>query len=541
MSFKRKVWEAQNSARGWDELNISLPSWLEEWRPNQLQALEQLEDGYVSRGLQVQVVDAPPGSGKTVIGEAARVLWGGRRNLYVCHSKALQDQFCRDFPYSKVIKGRANYPTEIFVDAYPEISCADCTKQDGGCEFCETVEGCPYELAKQDALGSDVAVLNTAYFLTEANYVGSFGECGFVVLDECDLLEKELMGFVEARVSQAYVSKYKLGEPKFKTKEESWKEWLDGTVLPVLKSEAKQGKEFSDDVRGRRAWLNLRRRIEELGNVSRHLGTDGDGAWVAEVDKAGWTFKPVEVKDYGERLIWKHSKRFLLMSGSVVSTSSLMNSLGFSGESNGIVVPSSFAPSSRKVRILPTGSLSRKSSKEEWDAVFTKLCGIVGEHTDDRILVHTVSHSLAEKAGCAVKEEIQRHGGQRPVYRVEGYTDRERVIADWLESRAGVFLSPSMDRGVDLKGDLCRVQVILKVPFPSLGDKQVERRLYGTKGGRLWYAVETARSLIQMSGRVVRSEEDWGVTYVLDSEFLRFWRQWKGLFPQWWIEGLQFR
>lgn len=539
MTFKRRCWEASNLSRGWEALN-ALPEWIDTWRPQQISALEQITDGF-ERGARVVVVDAPPGSGKTVLGEATRLLLEGKKNAYVCHSKALQEQFHRDFPYSHVLKGRANYPTEIFEDSFPEISASDCTKHDGSCEYCESTDSCPYESAKRYAYQSEVAVLNTSYFLTEANYVGGFTDRDFCVLDECDLLEKELMGFVEARVPKSYVERYRLGEPKHKTKEESWKEWLDESVLPKLREGRGRLRREIQDVQGRQRYRRLSENIDKLSGVSKKLGSLEDDRWVAETDRVGWTFKPVQVAAYGEELIWKHSKRFLLMSGSVVSTSTLMNSLGFFGERTGIVVPSSFPPSSRKVRIIPTGSLSKRSPESERAAVFEKLSSIVRDHTDERVLVHSVSHRLANEARQALERSLRTGGHERQLFSVEDGADRERVVSGWLGSRDGVFLSPSMDRGVDLKGDLCRVQVILKVPFPNIGDKQVEARVYRTKGGRLWYAVETTRTLIQATGRVTRSEEDWGQTYILDQEFLRFWRQWKGLFPGWWKEAVQFR
>lgn len=57
-------------------------------------------------------------------------------------------------------------------------------------------------------------------------------------------------------------------------------------------------------------------------------------------------------------------------------------------------------------------------------------------------------------------------------------------------------------------------------------------------------AVQTIRSLVQMTGRAVRSADDWCVTYVLDRQFVsRVWRQNKNLLPVWWRESvnMQFR
>jgi hypothetical protein len=73
-----------------------------------------------------------------------------------------------------------------------------------------------------------------------------------------------------------------------------------------------------------------------------------------------------------------------------------------------------------------------------------------------------------------------------------------------------VLLSPSMDRGVDLPGEECGPIVICKLPYPDLGDAQIARRVYGSADGNKWYAHKTVSKVIQMSGRAVRSVDDYG-------------------------------
>ena len=81
--------------------------------------------------------------------------------------------------------------------------------------------------------------------------------------------------------------------------------------------------------------------------------------------------------------------------------------------------------------------------------------------------------------------------------------------------------------------------IVCKVPYPYLGDKQVAARAY-TAGGNLWYQVATIRSLVQMTGRGVRHEDDHCATYLLDGQFMTLWQKSKSLFPKWWAEALDF-
>lgn len=95
-----------------------------------------------------------------------------------------------------------------------------------------------------------------------------------------------------------------------------------------------------------------------------------------------------------------------------------------------------------------------------------------------------------------------------------------------------------MDRGVDLPGDDCRVQIVCKVPYPYLGNRQIKERTR-LPGGQSWYTTQTARTIVQMTGRGVRSADDHAVTYVLDRQFGRWFGDAKKLLPKWWTDAVK--
>jgi Rad3-related DNA helicase len=44
---------------------------------------------------------------------------------------------------------------------------------------------------------------------------------------------------------------------------------------------------------------------------------------------------------------------------------------------------------------------------------------------------------------------------------------------------------------------------------------------------------------VQMTGRAVRSKDDWCVSYILDAQFPNnLWKKASSLFPDWWSESL---
>src|SRR6266853_6542196 len=94
-------------SRELNPLLTSLPPKFNEIHDNQVDAVADIVDGYEA-GYKLVVLEAPTGSGKTLIAECVRRILKTRAT-YVCHNKELQAQFQRDFPYSKVLFGRANY------------------------------------------------------------------------------------------------------------------------------------------------------------------------------------------------------------------------------------------------------------------------------------------------------------------------------------------------------------------------------------------------------------------------------------------------
>ena len=113
-----------------------MPDWLEELRPHQWEAITEILDWF-RRGKKVVFLDAPTGSGKTLIGELVRREFS-RFAIYSCTTKTLQDQVVRDYPYARVMKGRSNYPTADAPHAFPYVTADSChTTQSGKCDDCQ--------------------------------------------------------------------------------------------------------------------------------------------------------------------------------------------------------------------------------------------------------------------------------------------------------------------------------------------------------------------------------------------------------------------
>lgn len=530
---------------------VAFPDWVQEFRAGQWDAIEQARDAF-ARGCGTVFINAPTGAGKSLIGETTRRVVDAPA-IYMPTTKHLQNQLASDFPYASVLMGRANYtPTsgmatnlwgrEVEVEhGGTRVTCADCTvtRNHRTCRWCPVVQECPYNQAKAGALMNPLAVLNTSYFLTESNGPGRFAGRGLVIADEADLLEQELMGYVEVRISPSRQKKLGITPPERKTVEESWVEWAGETLQTVGEYRAAMGPmEFMRDAKD----------IREAKGVESLIG--GLSALTEELPKGGWiydyesgdrqgdiAFKPIRVDRYGQEKLWRHASKWLLMSATIISADQMVADLGITGDWEVVDVPMSFPKENRPVHIVSVVEMSKKNETVAWPQMAPAVAGVCRLHEGERVLVHTVSYSLAKYVSDYLKREFPR----RTIVTYTNGKFKDGAIAKYLNTPGAVMVAPSMDRGVDLPDASCRVQVIAKIPFPNLGDKQVNARLR-SKGGQSWYAVQTVRTIVQMLGRGVRSESDHCESYILDSQWTtNVWHKNRRLFPKWFTAAIDWR
>lgn len=194
-----------------------------------------------------------------------------------------------------------------------------------------------------------------------------------------------------------------------------------------------------------------------------------------------------------------------------------------------VTAPSTFPVTSRPIYVHPQANVTHKNKEEAYPLIGKALETIANKYPDSKVLVHTVSYELSKFLFRACEDRAITYGNS---------SERQRAIDQYLTTRNGILLASSLDRGIDLPGDDCRAIIVCKIPYPNLGDKQVSSRFH-TKGGRLWYSVQTVRTLVQMTGRGMRSADDHCDSYILDKQFTsNIWKQNKNLLPKWWQEAL---
>ena len=90
-------------------------------------------------------------------------------------------------------------------------------------------------------------------------------------------------------------------------------------------------------------------------------------------------------------------------------------------------------------------------------------------------IIHTASYANA----IYIKEHTQH---KKRIIEYENSKEKELVL-EMLSMSNKVVMGPSLIEGIDLPDELSRLQVLFKIPYPSLGDKFINYKF--TKKQRL--------------------------------------------------------
>lgn len=526
-----------------------LPKNFHTWRKGQEEAVEDI----VTSGSPVFLLDAPTGSGKSLAAIAAykRLTVTDKviarladidqrfRCIYLTRTMQLQEQILRDFNWGKVAKGRKNYPCNLRYDDFPSFTAADCPgKEEPACNTCD------YKFVKRMAAKASLAILNDAYYLTETNGPGGFAGANLVVLDEIDSLEGSLMNMIKFTVSENQCKKYGLEPPSDMESLTEWLNWARKASLKVsshlrqLEGQLPIETTLTDwppaDVQ-----LNKEiRQGESFLNQMRLFASEVNDSWITDLGtiKSGWqvTFKPVTVADYCDKYLWQHGDRFLGMSGTILDPEILADDLGLRPEAYSYRrLDSEFPVANRLIRYRPVANLKWKAMEQELPKLTDEVASLIQSHAGLNILVHTTSNAVRDH----LLSMLPVWGIPSDKLMTHDTANRADQLEKFKNSTDMVMLSPSFDRGVDLPEDECRVIIIAKMPFMALGDKQVKARLAMPRGQR-WYNLRAIQSVMQMTGRAVRSNKDFCYTYILDKQFDGLLARTRHLIPKWWLDAI---
>jgi Rad3-related DNA helicase len=489
-------------------------------------------------------LEAPCGSGKSLVGLISAICKNGAN--YSVHSKTLQHQITKDFPEAKSLFGRANYSCAH----NPALTCAECFHTSSlPCEYKKNK--CSYEIQKSRVLTSRLRILNYDYLLSECNYVGKFSVLenpakNFNVLDEADSIENTLVNFVTLTFTSYGLGrlglKNEIEDLKHTSKDKekllsSWKRFAE--LAMERASEIKKSLDIRvahfyaplthDNIRTLKDRTGIVRMMEKIKLFIKNV----DETWLYDDSQEGrYVFRPLWLnEEIANQFMWRHSNKWLLMSASFLPINIECKRLGIPlDEIDYKVLPSTFPVSRRPIHIEEAVNLTSKTMAEETPKLISRIDEIIKSHPTEKGLIHAVSFKLAD--------EIYR-GIDSDRLIIHDSANRQDKLDFFMASKDPlVLISPSMARGVSMEMDLCRFIIIAKAPFLSLAEKITAARVYGSKLGSEWYAATMLTTVLQATGRGMRSKDDFCETWILDAQFNRVYLQKPSYLPFWWKDAV---
>ena len=500
------------------------------------------------------IMELPTGSGKSglawTIGAHAvdHGSQGYQPGAYILTTqKSLQTQYMRDFGSKGMteLMGAANYRCRDFsTDCQSGSMIRRSMKARGKEEDIPACEYCEYRSAKGVFAASGVGVTNFAYFLSEVKHIGQLKPREVLIIDEAHNTEAQILGQVEIEITRSRCADLGiLPPPKINNGDiQRARAWVLDNYLPPaevylehLQSEVLRLPQ-AEQVAGMRRASNME---QFLGRMKAIQNPEGVRDWFCNVDDTTGALKlrPLTAASFAYDSLFRMGRRVLFLSATILDAGSFARGLGLDPADIGVrKVGSDFPKENRRIRVFPTGSMSRKNQQATLPHMLAMIKNILDRHPNEKGLIHTQSYALTSIIRSALADTVH---AERLLVPDAGYDQRKAHLeAHHNSSEPTVLLSPSMTEGLDLYGDLSRFQIIPKVPYPSWGDPFIKARMDHDAG---WYDWITCLTLAQATGRSIRSRTDHAVTYILDSDFINLMgRCGNKILPEWWRDAIEY-
>ena len=539
---------------------------MEKYRPGQKASIIKILEAFNSGAKQV-LFEAPVGSGKSAIGFTIAQMVDN--TFYLTNQRFLQDQVISDFgdkgKYYKSscspmidLKGRNNYPCNIWSRALadPEYKFKDDKQRDHflslsmqkiGCDrgqckrqgrsklpYCVDdkidLNECPYFIRLRQAQAAKICLMNYHSFLFQTSVAMSFGRRSLLILDEAHSTEDILLKFVELSISDRHFQTMGIRFPQLETVSE-YLEYLKSIKLDELIAAKIRASMLALNSKEEEDWKNQLLRYKIL------LEADPE-QWVSiweEVESGASrsiTLKPIFVDKFAQEYIFNKAGLVLMMSATILSRDVMCGSLGIPRESSRFIrLGSSFPKNIRPCHYRPVGSMSFKNKADTIPKLVKAVNNICKFHASEHGIIHThtfaICMELLQKCEPAVRSRF--------LFQKDFEDNKQKLLEAHKKSKNSIIIAPAMHEGLDLVSDLGRFAIICKCPYPSKADPQISIRMEADPD---WYDWVTACKACQSYGRIYRHDKDFGVTYLLDSDFRPFISRVGKMLPDWFLEAI---
>lgn len=496
-------------------------------RIHQLETISEIKYA-IDKGYKYIVLEAGTGTGKSVIAATLAEMYGSTYILTI--TKQLQDQYQRDFKDLgfKVVKGRGNFKCKKYAEENIKNRCDEgrCILEGYNCGYSikrksldkiNKSSSCEYEYQKWVAINSDVVISNYHYMFLELNYNQDFNKRKLLVCDEAHNLEDTIMQQLKLEFSRKELKEYGMNLSKdlvARLNDGNYINWIEF----IKKIKERYSKEYEKIKELKKSNVGdkiayLKRRIEDCSRFIKHIRHDPQ-KWIFDYDSyyGVCEFKPIQVDNYAEKNLFDYADTCLFMSATILDYKLFAKWLGINeNEIYAIRRESPFEVDRNPIKTYSDFNMSYNKLSQSAQESIPAIKEILDLHKNDKGIIHTVSHQC--------KSFLMKNLDNDRLIDHKTY-NRARQLKKFKKSKKPlVLISPSMNEGVDLPGSQCRFQIIYKIPYPSLADKQTKLRKNIDKQ---WYEYKTALALVQTYGRGMRYEKDYCKTYFIDSRLTSF-------------------
>ena len=516
------------------------------YRGAQETALGRVHEAFEA-GNDVVLVRAPTGSGKSLL---ARAIAGCARRpgeaephqpvgaYYTTPQVSQLDDVASDdlLEDLSIIRGKGNYDCILPGETNTPVDRAPCARER---RFdCPVKHKCPYFSDRAIASNRSIAAMTLAYFMKTA---GSdvFGRRDVVVVDEAHGLAEwaEMYATIDLSPRTVPTTVWEACQPPNVERIAD----VDGYAERLRNTCQRRQKELRSKVELSAAEAGERDRLAEL---VRDLGwfledlrdVDSQTTWVVDQHNGAGTavsVKPMDPARYLHHTVWDRGSKFALLSATILNKESFCRASGLNPDNVALVdVPHTFPVENRPLYDVTQGKMTYEHRNETLPKVARTIVRLMQHHPDGKGLVHAHSYAISDRLVSLLNDF-----GVGDRVRTHDKANRDAALDGWKRSDgADLFVSVKMEEALDLKGELCRWQVLCKAPYPNTRDSRVAARL--EEGQWAWYYRTALRTVIQACGRVVRAPNDYGATYLADSSLLDLFERARADTPDWFADQI---
>jgi Rad3-related DNA helicase len=438
-------------------------------------------------------------------------------------TKNLQDQYSSLFDNCSTFKGKVNYMCNV--DQQSDVEIAPCLMANKLKEDCWKKNFCSYYNARNNALTSKFSVLNYKIFFTIPSHLK---RKNYIICDEASELENELVKNFTLTIDFDKIKKYQIPISRLDT-DDPYKalKWVEDCEVKVsdcyedMKNSISKRKENLSD-RERGEFLYLKNLNNSFSNIIKYKD---EANWVIDRQKNIVNFVPLKI-DKLSKNIFNYADKVLLMSATIIDHVKYAKSLGID-DYEYIESESVFDSEKSPIYISTKHKLNYNNINEKLPLIAEQIDHICNIHKDVKGIIHTHSMNITN----TLKKYLKPNG--RYLFR-ENASTNEVILNDHCESdEPTILVSPSLSYGVDLRGDLGRFSIIVKLPYLPLSDKRISKIFNEDK---TWYSNSMLNGLVQMCGRCTRDENDYSTTYILDGNIEQIIYRNKNKLPKYFLE-----